>query len=330
MRATAIATPNIAIIKYWGKRNESLKLPINDSVSVTLGSNFQSKTTAEFSNDFEKDSMKIDGAEATEKEMKNVSLVLDYLRKNAGIQKKARIISENNFPKASGIASSASGYAALSVAASAALNLKLDSKELSIAARLGSGSASRSVLGGFVQWKKGQEEDGSDSYAEQIADENHWKEFRVISAIVSEAPKIIGSTEGMKRTAETSRLYQQRLKMLPEITEKAIAAVREKDSESLFKIAMAESNSLHAVMLDSWPPIIYLNDTSKKIISAIHSLNDSAGKTIAAYSFDAGPNAHIFTLEKNAGQVMDSLNGIEGIAKTYTSIVGKGPEVMKE
>ncbi len=327
MRFSAIATPNIAIIKYWGKRNESLKLPNNDTISVTLEGNFQSRTEVEFSDELKKDSMQLDGAEASEKELKNVILVLDYLRRKAGTSKKARIISNNNFPKASGIASSASGYAALATAASAALGLKLDTKEKSIAARLGSGSASRSVLGGFVQWKKGQEEDGSDSYAEQISDENHWKEFRIITAIASEAPKLIGSTDGMKRTTETSKLYPQRLKILPEITEKAIAAVKEKDSESLFRIAMAESNNLHAVMMDSWPPIIYLNDTSKSIISSIHSINESAGEIIAGYTFDAGPNAHIFTLEKHVRQVMNEIKEIQGVQKVYASTVGKGPEL---
>ncbi len=327
--ATATATPNIAIIKYWGKRNDILKLPLNDSISVTLDTTFSSNTSVEFSDKFEADSMTLDGTPANEKEMRNVKLVLDYLRKKAGISSHARIESTNNFPKGAGIASSASGYAALASAASAALGLKLKSSELSIAARLGSGSACRSVIGGFVQWKKGVNEDGSDSYAEQIADENHWPEFRIVTAIVSEEPKIIGSTEGMKRTAETSSLYQQRQKTLPETTENAKRAILKKNHEELFRIAMAESNSLHAVMLDSWPPIMYMNDTSKKIMAKIHEMNETKGSTIAAYSFDAGPNCHIFTLEKYSAEVADAIRQISGVVRTHVCKVGKGPLISR-
>ncbi|MBI2133446.1 diphosphomevalonate decarboxylase [Candidatus Woesearchaeota archaeon] len=330
MRATSTATPNIAIMKYWGKRNDALKLPLNDSISITLDSTFSSKTTVDFSEHYKEDSLVIDGVPASDKEMRNAMLVLYYLRKKAGLSCHARIESGNNFPKGAGIASSSSGYAALAVAAAAALNLKLRPDEISIAARLGSGSACRSVIGGFVQWKKGGKEDGSDSYSEQLADEHHWKEFRIVTAITSEEPKIIGSTEGMKRTVDTSKLYGKRLETLPDIIEQSKEAIKRKNHEELFRIAMAESNSLHAVMLDSWPPLIYLNETSRKIISKIHEFNAAKKETAAAYSFDAGPNCHIFTLAKHEAELIAAIKEISGVSRIHTSVVGKGPEVITQ
>ncbi len=330
MKATAAASPNLAIIKYWGKRDELLKLPYHDSISVTLDKSLRSITTVEFSPTNKEDTMTLDGKAADEKEKKNIRLVLDYIRSKAKKELKATIKSENNFPKASGMASSSSGYAALAVAASKALDLQLTQQELSIAARIGSGSACRSVIGGFVQWKKGNEKDGSDSHALQIADENHWEEFRIVTGIISNAPKLIGSTEGMKRTVETSRLYQERLANMPGTVSGIKKAIIEKDAETFFELAMKESNSLHSVMMDSYPPIIYLNDSSRQIIAKVHQLNETEGKTVAGYTFDAGPNAHIFTLAKNENDIKGLLNEIEGLKGINVSVPGKGPEIIHD
>lgn len=325
MKATAIASPNIAIVKYWGKRDERLKLPMNDSISVTLDRSLYSETTVEFSKAFSADSMQLDGAEASEREMKNVALVLDCLRKKAKTGMNARIISRNNFPKSSGMASSASGYAALSAAAAAALNLQLDSRELSIAARLGSGSASRSVIGGFAWWKKGQDEDGSDSYAVQVADESHWKDFRIVTAVVSEEKKPVGSTDGMKLTLETSSLYRERLKKLPGTVSRVRQAILGRDAGQLFRLAMEESDSLHASMADTKPPLIYINESSREIMKRVNELNRENGM-IAGYSFDAGPNAHIFTTEQNVNRVIHSIKGLA--ERIVASSPGKGAEVV--
>ncbi|MBI3051979.1 diphosphomevalonate decarboxylase [Candidatus Woesearchaeota archaeon] len=327
MKARATASPNIALVKYWGKRDSQLKLPLNDSISVTLAGDFQSRTTVEFSEDYAQDSLLLDGVEASEKEMQNSFLVLDYLRKLAAVDFRASVVSQNTFPKGVGIASSSSGYAALAAAASAALGLKPDARQLSIAARLGSGSASRSIIGGFAHWKAGSMDDGSDSFAVQIADENHWPELRIVTAITSAEPKIIGSTEGMKRTVETSALFRQRLSTIPAKVEGIRQAILGKNMHSLLPAVMAESNSLHAVMLDSWPPIIYLNDTSKRIIAAVHELNDASGEIIAGYTFDAGPNAHILTEQKYLHEVEKAIKG-EGVKSLHVSRPGEGSRIL--
>ncbi len=321
MKATAIASPNMAIIKYWGKRNDELKLPMNDSIAVMLEGNFKSTTTVEFSGQKE-DRITIDGVKADEKEMRNASLVLDHLRKKASSHQNATINSKNSFPKGTGIASSSSGYAAMAVAASKALGLNLSQKELSIAARLGSGSACRSMISGFSHWHMGERNDGSDSYATQIEDENHWKDLRIITIILSTEKKAVGSNEGMKRTVETSGLYKERLRNLPKAIRLARKAIITKDEELLYHVLMRESNSLHAVMLDSWPPITYLNDESKKIMAAVDHLNGK--KLIAGYTFDAGPNGHVFTTQKNSLPALKAVKKAVPAAKAYISRPGPG------
>lgn len=322
----AQASPNIAIIKYWGKRNDLLKLPMNDSVSVTLAGPFFTETKVELSG-AGKDSMEINGRPADDRELLNVRLVLDFLRKKAGNTLKATISTRNSFPEGTGIASSASGYAALASASAAALGLELSPAELSVAARLGSGSACRSVIGGFVHWKMGIENDGSDSYAVQVAAPSHWDGFRIVTAITTSQPKKIGSTDGMKRTVETSSLYRQRLEALPGRTAKVLAAIMKKDAGLLFRLAMEESNNLHAVMMDSYPPLFYLDDVSRGIIASIHELNEAKGSFVAGYSFDAGPNAHVFTTERYCSEV-EALLKAQGVGRVVVSKPGPGVEVL--
>ncbi|MGC9132697.1 MAG: diphosphomevalonate decarboxylase, partial [Candidatus Micrarchaeia archaeon] len=227
-----------------------------------------------------------------------------------------------------GLASSASGIAALVVAAASALKLKLNEKELSIVARLGSGSACRSVIGGFVEWKRGKKEDGSDSYAKQIVDSSYWPEFCDIIAVVETREKKIGSRAGMKQTVATSILYPARVKYLPRVIKETKEAILSKNHQKLFEIAMRDSNNMHATMFDTWPPIFYLNNTSIEIIDKIHELNESSGETIAAYSFDAGPNANVFTLKKYIAEVKRALKEIDGIKYFIECGVGKGPKLI--
>src|SRR3989339_2287538 len=167
MKATAVANANIALVKYWGKRNSELILPYNSSVSMTCDG-LWTKTTVEFSPKYSKDEITINDEEL-KKDEKDILGHLDRIRKMAGINYKAKIVSESNFPVAAGLASSASGLAALSLAASVAVGLKLNEKQLTILSRQGSGSASRSICEGFAIWYHGIKEDGTDSYAECIA-----------------------------------------------------------------------------------------------------------------------------------------------------------------
>lgn len=220
------------------------------------------------------------------------------------------IVSANNFPTAAGLASSAAGFGALVRAVANLYNLPQSPEQLSVIARQGSGSACRSLMGGFVAWRAGTREDGSDSMAEQIAPPSHWPELRALILVASGEKKEVGSTEAMQRTTQTSTLFPARVKVVESSRMGEIEkAIREKDFETFARVTMQDSNSFHAVCLDSWPPVPYLNDASKAAMDAVHTINRRAGKLICAYTFDAGPNAVIYYLEEHTHQVAGVLRG---------------------
>ncbi len=336
--STWIATPNIALIKYWGKRDEKLILPNNSSLSITLGEKseegkeFATRTSVLFSNRLKDDVFYLDGIkqDLSNKDTAERHRVLDFLRDMGGVKEKALVVSRNSFPTASGLASSASGISALVCAAAAALDLKLSRKELSVIARQGSGSACRSLFGGFVRWNKGDRADGTDSYAEQTFDENHWPEIVDLVAIVSTEKKKISSRSGMKQTMQTSPLYRARLDYVGGALEKLVDALDRKDFDALASIIIKDSNDMHAVILDTYPPIFYLNDISKEIIYSIDELNATEGKMVAAYTFDAGPNANVITLERYKSKVLGVLGGIDRINDILRLRVGSGPRALDE
>ena len=326
LRATAEATPNIAIIKYWGKRDEKLILPQQSSISVTLNM-LKTRTTIAFSEQFKQDEIWINNKKlTTAEELEKALPQLDVIRNIAKTNMKAKIVSYSVAPVAAGLAGSASGLCAIAVAAIKALVLDVDYKKLSILCRIGSGSACRSVYGGFVEWLRGTNPDGSDSYAVQIVDENYWPEFRIVIGIAESGEKKVKSRAGMRQTVATSILYNSRLAYLPKVLEETRKAILEKNLVKLCEIAMRDSNNMHAVMLDTWPPIIYLNDISKEVIYSIHELNQSEIK--AGYSFDAGPNPAIFTIDKYVGQIEKILKDC-GIEEIIVSKVGSGPKILE-
>ncbi|MBI4214494.1 diphosphomevalonate decarboxylase, partial [archaeon] len=287
--ATAEANPNLALIKYWGKRLEPpIIAPLNNNVSVTLDEQLRTRTSVLFSDNLKRDEILINGKlMKTAEELEKAVPQLDAARALAKTNMRAKVASATLTPLAGGLAGSAAGLCALAAACNEALNLKLSQKELSILCRRGSGSACRSVYGGFVEWLAGTHADGSDSYAVQWFDEKYWEEFRTVIAMVSRKEKKTKSRAGQKHTVKTSTLYQQRLKDIGTRIEALKNAVKDKDITKVAEIAMRDSNSLHAVCLDTWPPIFYLNDTSKEIVYAIHDFNENEIK--AGYSFDAGP-----------------------------------------
>ncbi len=325
--ATFAATPNIAVVKYWGKRDDNLILPTNSSSSMTLDS-LKTRTTVMFDSTLKKDQLWLNGKKVdleNNSEAKERLKQLEVIRKRAGITDHCRIVSINGFPTAAGFASSASGLAALACAASKAAGLTLTQIELSILARMGSGSASRSVMGGFVEWQKGEKVDGSDSIAVQIAPPEYWPEIRLISVVLKETKKKVSSRAGMKQTIVTSPLYKARMQYIDKVTSEMENAIKTRNFEKFAELTMRDSNNMHAVMLDTWPPIKYMNDKSFEVIEAVHRLNETTGKIIAAYTFDAGPNAHIYTTEQNVPKVLEMLKQISGVKKTVISKPGKGP-----
>ncbi|MFH0922798.1 MAG: diphosphomevalonate decarboxylase [Candidatus Micrarchaeota archaeon] len=327
---TCEATANIAVVKYWGKRDEKLILPQEGSLSFTMDEQLKTRTSVLFSDKLASDELWLNNKkmDLAEKDTAERLQQLDIIRQKAGIQSKAKIVSVNCFPTAAGFASSAAGLAALACAASKAAGLNLTSDELSILARLGSGSACRSVLGGFVEWKRGTKADGSDCVAVQIAPASHWPELRNVIGITDPKQKKVSSRAGMKQTVATSALYPARLAYLPKLIEDMKNAVLAKDFATFGLLTMRESSNMHAVMLDTWPPIMYLNDISKQAVYAINDWNASKGAIDAAYTFDAGPNPHVYTTEKNAAEIRKLLTEIEGMQKTMVCKVGEGPKYL--
>ena len=330
---TASGTPNIAFIKYWGKRGPNL--PMNSSISMTLDERLKTVTSVVFSSSLRSDEVFINGekqelsGEASEKSL-FIAKTLNHMRDMAGVDAHALIVSQNSFPTGSGIASSASGGATLVYALSHALNLGLSEREMSITARQISGSACRSVIGGIAKWTRGNSADGSDSYAIQIVDKDYWPELIDIIAIVDPSKKKVSSSVGHLETVRTSVLY----KLRPEFAEQGVrvveAAIRSRDFNTLATAVIRDSNNMHATMLDTFPPIMYLTDTSREIMYSVQELNATSNKgNVAGYTFDAGANAHIITTQKDKQKVYEMLSTIHGVESTIEASSGSGPRLLK-
>lgn len=328
MKATATTNANIALIKYWGRRNDELVLPTNNSISFTMDDQLKTITTVEFSDKLQNDQLYIDEKHAKPNETERASKFLDVVRKMAGINKKAVVHSQNTFPKSAGLASSASAFAALAAASSKAAGLSLSEKELSMLARRGSGSAARSIHGGAVEWLAGIKEDGTDCYAKQIAPPEKWANLRNVIAIASSHEKKVGSASGMKQTIKSSSLYKARVSSVEGRLNTVRKAIESGDFESMADAIMQESNNMHATMLDSWPPIVYLNSTSFEIIDKVLDFNSRYGKSVAAYTFDAGPNAHVYTTSKYEKEMYDILQGMNKVEKVMVCKVGSGVKML--
>ncbi|KAI7904682.1 diphosphomevalonate decarboxylase [Cokeromyces recurvatus] len=321
---TCTAPVNIAVIKYWGKRDTELILPTNSSLSVTLSQDIlHSKTTISASKEFTQDRLWLNGIEediTKNKRMHNCFRETRAIRQEMEAKAAAEgkvleplstyglhICSENNFPTAAGLASSASGLAALVFTLSQLFELDVPTSTISRIARQGSGSACRSLFGGFVSWEMGEKEDGSDSYAVQVAPETHWPELEALICVVSDAKKGTSSTAGMQSTIKSSTLMTERIKhVVPERMEGMKKAILERDFQTFAELTMRDSNQFHAVCLDTYPPIFYMNDTSRAIIQLIHEYNATSpdGKLKAAYTYDAGPNAVIYAPKENMREII--------------------------
>jgi diphosphomevalonate decarboxylase len=303
--------------RYWGKRDAKLNLPTNSSLSVTLAqSDLCTHTTASCSANYPaSDSLLLNSAPQS-LETPRTQACLKALRTQRETLEKAnpslpklstyplKIVSENNFPTAAGLASSAAGFAALVRAIADLYELPASPSELSIVSRQGSGSACRSLFGGYVAWQSGTMDDGSDSLAIEVAPASHWPDMRAVILVVSAEKKSVSSTEGMQTTVKTSTLFPARASsIVPQRMDAMVAAIKGRDFENFAKITMQDSNSFHATCLDTDPPIFYMNDVSRAAVFAVQAINKAAGKPIAAYTFDAGPNAVIYYLAENEAKV---------------------------
>jgi diphosphomevalonate decarboxylase len=293
VKATAAAHPNLALVKYWGKADETLNIPANSSISVNL-SGATTVTSVAFSPQLAEDVVLLDGQLPTPRAGERVVRCLDRVRQLAGIAARARVESHNDFPAVAGIASSASAFAALSLAASRAAGLTLNERELSILARKGSGSACRSIPDGFAEWVAGDSDDSS--FARQIAPPGHW-DLRITTVVLDEGAKEIASSDG-HRAAVTSPFYRPRLETLPQTLETVRRALLERDLGALGVAVERDAISMHAIAMTSYPAgmdwlsgIYYWLPGTLALIRAVQEWRRQG---LPVYlTIDAGPNVHL-------------------------------------
>jgi diphosphomevalonate decarboxylase len=323
--ATARAHANIALVKYWGKRDAALNLPAEGSLSLTLGA-LTTTATVRFDEALAADRLVLDGAPAAPGALARMSEWLDLVRAAAKLDWRADVVSANDFPTASGLASSASAYAALALAASAAAGLELDGRALSILARRGSGSAARSIYGGFVRMEAGRREDGADAFASPIASamaRDLAARVRMVVAVVGGGiAKKHGSRDAMEHCAETSPLYAGWLASVPGDLDAAEAAIADGDVHALGRIAEGSALAMHAAAMASRPAVIYFQPPTLACMAAVEALR-GAGR-VAYYTMDAGPHVKVLTVAADADDVAAALRAVPGVTDTIVSAAGEG------
>ncbi|WP_033308462.1 diphosphomevalonate decarboxylase [Streptomyces iakyrus] len=318
--ATAVAHPNIALIKYWGKRDDHLILPASDSLSMTLDV-FSTTTTVRLAPEAAADQVTLNDTPAADEPYRRVTAFLDLVRERARRAERAVVDTRNTVPTGAGLASSASGFAALAVAATAAYGLRLDATELSRLARRGSGSASRSIFGGFALWHAGRGT-GADadlsSYAEPLPVGD--LDAALVIAIVDAGPKAVSSRVGMRRTVETSPLYRPWVESSrADLTEMRAALLRG-DLEAVGEIAERNALGMHATMLAARPAVRYMAPATLAVLDSVLRLRQDG---VAAYAtMDAGPNVKVLCAGADADRVARTLRSVA--SRTYIARRGPG------
>jgi diphosphomevalonate decarboxylase len=312
MKATATAHPNIALVKYWGKRSEKLILPHQSSLSVTLGPLLVT-TSVEFFDERGEDQVELNGKVATGTERERVVELLKLVRK--GVKRRlgrAQMVSSGDFPASAGLASSAAAFAALAVAARAAAGLQRDVRAESVLARRGSGSACRSIEGGFVRWNRGSRKDGLDSYGEQLFDEQHWPDLRLLVGMVSREEKAVKSRDGMRTTVESSPYYPAWAVDAEREVKDIVRLIRRRDLQAVGEVAERNAWRMHATALSASPPLCYLMPQTLAVINACVALR-RAGVGVW-FTLDAGPNPVLLTSatdEARAVKMLRQLGAVE-------------------
>ena len=324
--AIARAPANVALVKYFGKRDVELNLPATGSLSLTL-SPLETMTEVQTDPSLLADEIFMDGAIAVQSFSKRVSGFLDLVREIAGARIYVRVRTENNFPTASGLASSASGFAALAVACSEAYDLSSDEQHLSALARRGSGSAARSIPGGIVVWEKGKRRDGLDSTARSIAGPEDW-DLRLVAGVTDPGPKRIGSTEAMEHTRKTSPYYTAWIESTGSDLEEAIGAVNDRNLEKLGEITERSALAMHGAALAARPAISFWNGVT---VEVLHLVRELRAKGLQAwFTCDAGPQPKILCSSSDELSVVDALSQLPGIKDIIRCKLTSGARLISE
>lgn len=324
-RAAAFAPSNIALTKYWGKRDEVLNLPLAPSISITLHE-LGSLTVVQPDANLTEDVMLVDDKPLDDAGMVKVRRVLGIIRQMAGSDVYAGLRSVNTVATARGLASSASAFAALAVAASQAYGLALDGAALSRLARTGSGSASRSIYGGYVKWLCGQEADGTDSYAVPLFATEHWP-MKVLVAKVADTKKKVSSTLGMKASARTSPLFAGWLQTCEQDVVLCEQALAKKDLELLAEVVEGNALAMHATMMATRPPLLYWKPATIAVVHEVRRLRSEG--CACFFTIDAGSSVVVVVEEQDAKQVAAALAEIPGIEEVMQTKIGAGARLVE-
>lgn len=318
--ATVRAHANIALAKYWGKANVAKNLPAVPSLSLTLAG-MRTTTEVSFAPELERDELFLAGVAQQGKPLERASKLLNEVRGIAGVTSFARVRSFNDFPTASGLASSASGFAALALGATQALGLELPFERVSALARAASASAARSLFGGYVELAAGAES------ALRVAAPEHWP-LKMLVAVTSEAAKDTGSTDGMQHTARTSPYYPSWVADAPRLFEEVKAAVLARDFQRLGPAVEQSALMMHASMLAASPALIYFRPATLAVIEVVRAQRRAG--LAACFTIDAGPHVKVLVEPRDAASVRAALAGAEGVLRVLESEAGPDAQVLAD
>ena len=319
------AHTNIALIKYWGKRNDELFLPMNSSLSLTLDA-FYTDTEVVLDSDFTSDTFFLNDVKQDEKETEKITKFLNLFRNEVNMKTKACVKSYNHVPTAAGLASSASAFSALAGAMNQASDLNLDPKTLSTYARRGSGSATRSIYGGFVEWYMGEDDLSETSHAIPV-DDASW-DIGMIVIAVNTGRKKLSSRVGMKQTIATSPFYSSWVETATSDLTKMKNAIKQKDFITLGEITESNGMKMHATMLGAFPPISYWEPDSVK---AIQTVKEIRGMGIPCYvTMDAGPNVKVLCKASDMAKIEELLLKEFKREQIIPTTVGEGIKLLSD
>jgi diphosphomevalonate decarboxylase len=321
-KVVARACANIALAKYWGKADTKYNIPAVPSISLTLDK-LVTETAVEFDSNLDADEVRLDGRRATPSERDRVCAMLNVVRHHAGTRARARVASQNRFPTAAGLASSASGFAALAAAASAAAGWRASPRVLSALARASSASAARSIFGGFVELPGGMRGQ-RDLHARPIAPPDHWN-VRLVIAVTESGPKKVGSTEGMERSKKTSPFYDAWVADAPKWARRIKRAVKGRDLEALGNAMERSTLAFHCCAITSEPAILYWAPATLAALGTVKGLRE---RGVSAWAtMDAGPHVKALCGVGDATRVRQALDRTPGVTRTYLAKPGPGVEI---
>ncbi|MEA3354943.1 MAG: diphosphomevalonate decarboxylase [Patescibacteria group bacterium] len=321
MKAKVFAPVNLALIKYWGKKNTELRIPANSNLSICLNK-LGTRTEVEFKKELKNDEVIIDDKEVIGRDRDRVVNHLNKIRKVANKNLKARVVSKNNFPKKAGLSSSASGFAALTLAGTKAIGLNLNKKDLSRLARMGSGSACRSIDDGWVEWLAGDSD--KNSYGKSIFSKDYW-EIRILVVVLSQKEKRVSSTDG-HAVANTSPFFKTRLNNVNKRLKDLKEAINQKDFSKFGELIEDDCLSMHSVMLTSKPNLVYWLPETVRVMRSVQSWRENGLESY--FTVNTGQNVFVVCKPGNEDELADKLSQLKGVIEVRRDGIGKGARLV--